>query len=122
MTHLRSATKEEIESIKDKSDFTPGTIVLAMDNGHGGTDLAVVRPCWEVDPIFIADSSGDSQKARFMWGLEERMIGAGITGYYFNMPADDASKQWRKVAQSWGAEPVSKAPEWRYRKVLVKAE
>jgi hypothetical protein len=118
MRHIRAATEEEVKAIKDKSDITPESFVLALDS-KTGTDIAVVRKVWELDPVFFSDKSNGAQRARFIYGLEERMLGYGIQAYYFNVWADAENASWRKTVTEWGAEQVSQDLELRFKKVLI---
>lgn len=118
MNHIRLATEAEIDSIRDKSDILPGhTQVLALDNKEGGADLAVVRNCVELNPVVYADGTNDLRRARFLYALEERFLGAGVDRYYFQLDAADA--HYIKVAKSWGAQQVSPHPEFRMLKVIT---
>lgn len=116
--HLRTATEEEIEKLKATSNITPNSQVLAWDSEHG-TDFAVIRACFELDPVKFAESSITNRRAAFIWALEERMLASGIPEYYFNVRVDDPEK-WHEAVKKWGAEPTSLAPEIRYKKVLIK--
>jgi hypothetical protein len=117
MKHVRVATPEEIEAIKDKADLMPGhTQILALDNEKGGADIAVVRNCFELNPVIYAEDTNDMRRARFLYALEERFLGAGVDRYYFQL---DATKEhYIKVAKAWGAEQVSLQPELRMLKVI----
>lgn len=116
MDHVRLATEKEIEKIRDNSDLLPGgTRVLALD-GPNGPDIAVLRNCWELNPVHYAEGTNDSRRARFLWGLEERMLGAGIDRYYFQIAAD--STRYIETVKHWGAEQVSPVPEFRFLKVI----
>jgi len=117
MQHIRVATEEEVNKIRDKSDLMPGyTQVLALDNDKGSADLAVVRNCYELNPVIYAEGTNDLRRARFLYSLEERFLGAGVDRYYFMLQADDA--HYIKVAKSWGAEQVSPHAEVRMLKVI----
>jgi hypothetical protein len=111
MKHIRKATPIEIEAIREKSDLTGLYSVLALDN-----HLAVVRQVTEIDPVFFAPGANDSQKAKFLWGLEERLMGAGVKEFYFQVVASD--ERWRGVIEGWGGIQVSPVEEIRYKKVL----
>lgn len=115
--HIRQATEEEINKIRDSSDLMPGhTQVFALDSDAGGADIAVVRNCVEVNPVIYAEGTNDVRRARFLYALEERLLGAGIDRYYFQLKADD--EHYIKVVKSWGAEQVSPHPELRMLKVI----
>lgn len=118
MQHIRLATEKEIDAIRDKSDLLPGgTRVLALDNEKGGADIAVVRNCYELNPVIYAEGTNDLRRARFLWALEERFLGAGIDRYYFQLEA--SAEHYIKVAKEWGAEQVSPHPELRMLKVIT---
>ena len=114
---MRLATPSEIDAIRDKSDLMPGhTQVLALDADGGSPDIAVVRNCWEINPVIYGASTNDVRRARFLWAVEERLLGAGIDRYYTQIPAVD--EDYLKVALHWGAERVSPTPEIRILKVI----
>lgn len=115
--HIRIATAEEIDKIRDKSDLMPGhTQILALDSDAGGADLAVVRNCVEINPVIYAEGTNDVRRSRFLYALEERLLGAGIDRYYTQIPAADG--HYLKVAKNWGFEEVSTSPEIRVLKVI----
>jgi hypothetical protein len=116
LKHIRPATEEEIKSVQDRADLARPFSVLASENKSGETDLLVVRQVFEVDPVFYAPATNDIQKARLMWGIEERLIGAGVDRYYFNVLEKD--ERWQKIAQEWGAKKQSLGPEIRFYKNL----
>lgn len=107
---IRPATLEEVTAIKDSSDLTPMSQVVAM-----GDSLAVWRVANELDP-FHFNSASNSQKYLFMWGLQNMLRGAGVTEVYFNVAV--ANGQFREIVEHLGAEPVSKEPELRYKITL----
>lgn len=119
MQHLRLATGEEIEKIAEGSDLSPGCVVYALDSKKGPT-IAVVRNCYEVDPVYFAEGFSRGEKTKFFWGLEERMLEKLIPAYYFNVSASDEMKEWRDTVESWGAEKISATEEYRYKRLLVK--
>jgi hypothetical protein len=112
---IRLAKPEEIEKLKEKADIDVGCTVLALD-GKNGTDFAVMRTITEVDPIFFDNSTPDSRKALFVWGIENMLRMVNLPFYYFNVAVDEAA--WRSVVEKWGAEQTSLAPEIRYKKLL----
>lgn len=115
--HIRLATKDEIDKVKEKSDPVLGhTQFLALDSDTGGVDIAVVRNCFEVNPIIYAEGTNDIRRAKFLWGLEERLLGAGIDRYYFQI--DSSKEHYIKTVKHWGAEQVSEVPEFRFLKII----
>jgi len=117
LKHIRVATPEEIETIREKADLMPNrTTVFALDADAGTPDLAVVRECFETNPVVYGSATNDHRRARFLWALEERLLGAGIDRYYAQF---DASKEhYISVAKAWGFEQVSPVPEIRMLKVI----
>jgi hypothetical protein len=113
---IREATKEEIESIKANSHFTPDTGVYAMDGSKGGPHLAVVRMILAMDPVFFAKDTNTVERSKFVQLMEAVMFGAGLPQYYFNVEASD--EHWQKVVESWGAIKVSGVPEFQYKRNL----
>jgi len=114
LEHLRLATPEEILAIQETSDITPRTQVFAL-----GEQKAVVRNVFEIDPIYTAGAKA-GPLAKFVWGLEERLIGMGVDAYYFDMPIDDEAKEWRETVEHWGAGRTMPFATFRYKRVLVK--
>jgi hypothetical protein len=119
LKHIRIATAEEVERVKKGSDLGPNSSVLAYDH-NGEPHLAVVRTVVEVDPVYYAKDSNTAQKARFIWGLEERMLGAGVLHYYFNVPIED--EEYIKVVKQWGAVQQSHGPELRFGRSLLNVD
>lgn len=114
MEDIRVATPEEVESIRAHGDFIPTSQVIAF-----GKTLAVLRLATELDPVFFAEGMSDSQKLYFIKNLETHMRLTGVPVYYFNIEAGEGYEKWRGVVERYGAEKVSSAPEFRYRKVLI---
>jgi hypothetical protein len=112
MDAVRLATPEEIAAIESTSDLSYGTSVFTM----GGKDMAVVRNCYEIDPMYFAEDSGTKRKLIFAMNLESILRFQGIKEIYFNVK--DGDDDFRGVVETWGAHPTSTAPEIRYKKVL----
>lgn len=117
LNHVRIATMEETKKIASNSDLSGEYTVLALDNKSGDKDIAIFRRVYELDPAHFAPSSTTAQRAKFIYALEERMIGAGVREYYFNIKADDLP--WQEVVKSWGAISVSCQPDIRFKRVLI---
>lgn len=115
MEPIRLATPEEVESIRETSDLTPGSTVVAFPGGHG-TSLAVIRRTVEIDPMHYGEGCPANRKALFVWGLENMLRFMGNTEYYFNVRTEDEA--YRQVVQHWGAQQISVGPELRFKKVL----
>lgn len=115
MDDIRLATEEEVKTIAERADLTRGCSVWAM-----GKDLAVVRQCIELDPVFYAEDSSNQRKLVFIWGLMNMLRATGTPEVYFNVPV--ALEQYRKVVEHFGAEPTSMEPEIRYKKSLFHVE
>ena len=112
LKHIRPATDEEVNKIRATSDFGGEPFaVYAMENQQGEFDLAVVKNVIEVDPIYYAPNTNDFQKARFQWGLEERLMGAGIHRYAVSPHASDT--RWIRIIKEWGFKQQSTEPEIR---------
>jgi hypothetical protein len=116
MRHLRLATNEEIQKIQKGADLVEGCRVLALENRPGDPDLAVLRTVIEMDPVIFSPNSNDRDKYKFIFALEERMMGLGVPQYYFNISAKDT--HWQKIIEAWGGERVSATEEFRYVKGL----
>jgi hypothetical protein len=92
------------------------TYVLALDADKGTPDIAVVRRCIEVNPVIYGSETNDLRRARLMFQLEERLLGAGVQKYYFQI---DATKEdYMKTVEHWGAERISPLPEIRFLKEI----
>jgi hypothetical protein len=118
---IRLATQEEIDSIQKSADLGPGCSVYALDFNEG-TGIAVVRQCYEIDPMYLpGDNLGQQrQKVLFQFGLESALAMAGVPHYYFNIAAEDT--QFQGLVVKTGAEQVSQSPEFRFKKVLLPYE
>lgn len=81
--------------------------VLAM-----GDMRAVWKICHELDPVFF-NGAPVTRMYKFLWGVENIMRGAGLTEYYFNIPADD--QPYQKIIEDLGGERQSKQPDYRYK-------
>lgn len=112
MDPIRFATPEEIKAIAEKSDLTQTSQVVTF----GGKDFAVLRQCWEIDPMFFAETSNVQRKLWFASNLETFMRLNGVSEVYFNVPVKDEG--YLKVLDTWGAKPTSMEPELRLKKVL----
>lgn len=112
MDKIRLATPEEVEKIREYSDITPTSTVITF----GGKDFAVLRQVYELDPVIFDPETTDRRKLFFLTNLETAARLQGMNELYFNIHDDDS--QWKEVAKNWGAEPTSKAPEIRFKKVL----
>lgn len=108
---IRTATPEEVLAIKETSDLTPMSQVLAM-----GDSKAVWRIANELDPFHFGPATSNAQKYLFLWGLQNLLRGSGATEVYFNVAV--ANEQFRQVVEHLGAEPTSKEPELRYKITL----
>lgn len=117
MNRIRLARPDEVESIREQSDITNDSIMLALDT-QAGTPIAVIRPVIEVDPVNFPESFPDKLKVIFMRDIETYLMAKGIGAYYFNIHANDSMKPWRDVSTTWGAKEISTEPEIRYKKVL----
>ena len=107
LERIRLATQEEVKEIEKDSCFTPMSRVLAM-----GDMRAVWRVANELDPIHFKGAP-TTRMYKFLWGIENIMAGAGVTEYFFSVPADDT--QYNKILEELGAQRLSKQPDFRYR-------
>jgi hypothetical protein len=105
---IRLATPEEIEEVKDQSNLTPMCRVLRL-----GEMTAVWRIANEIDPL-IPNGATRQRQFKFMWGIENILKGAGVSEYFYNVPADDPTYH-RAIEEHFGAERLSKQPDFRYR-------
>lgn len=112
MDIVRLATPEEVDKIAATSDLTPTSTVITF----GGKDFAVVRQCWEIDPMHFAPESNTQRRLIFGMNLETMLRMNGVKEVYFNVPIAD--EKYLKVLETWGASPTSKEPELRLKKVL----
>lgn len=111
MDIIRIATPEEIEKIANDSDLTMASSVLTF-----GKDHAVLKQVTEVDPMFWDEGTSHQKKALFVWGIENILRFQGVREYYFNVHCTD--EDYQKIVEKWGAQRVSTAPEYRYKKNL----
>jgi hypothetical protein len=116
LDNLRLATREEVESIRLKSDLGPTSTVVAFEHGAQPSDLAVIKQVTELDPVFFQDASDTRRRVLFIWALENAMRIMGLGSYYFQVPVADET--WIKNIEGWGAERLSTEPQFRYTKLL----
>jgi hypothetical protein len=109
---IRLATQEEVTPIADVMDITPTSTVVTF----GGKDFAVIRVCYEIDPMIFAEDTADRRKLFFLTNLETSLRLQGVKEVYFNVKADDP--QYLEVLKHLGAEPMSDIPTVRFKKVL----
>lgn len=107
MEKIRLATEEEVKEIATESNLTPMSRVLAM-----GEMRAVWKVTHELDPVFF-NGAPKPRMYKFLWGIENILKGAGLTEYFFNVPADDVD--YHKVLEHLGAERQSKQPDFRFK-------
>jgi hypothetical protein len=112
MEPIKIATTEQIKSIEENSDLSPGCSVWSM-----GRVLGVVRPVVELDPIHFQDAP-DRDKALFLWGMQNMLRANGTPALYFNIHASDQMARLREIVEKLGAKPTSTEPELRYKLVL----
>ena len=55
-------------------DVTPASTVITM----GGKDFAVLRNCFELDPVIFDENTGDKRKLFFLTNLETAMRLQGV--------------------------------------------
>ena len=104
---IRLATPEEVAEIEANSNLTAMSKVLVM-----GDMKAVWRVAHELDPVHFNGAPGQ-RMYKFIWGVENIMRGAGATEYFFQTPADDVA--YHKILEEFGAQKLSKQPEYRWR-------
>lgn len=93
-----------------------GTTVLALDADRGTPDIIVVRRCVEINPVIYGNETNDQRRARLLWMLEERLLGAGVDRYYSQI--DAGKTDYIKVVEHFGFERVSEVPEYRYLRII----
>jgi len=116
MQRIRLATPEEVVQIQDKCDLDDTCIVYALDSNHKGVAFGVRRLAAEIDPIIVPEAWDNRLRQIFWRDLETATWAQGVKHYYFNVHTAD--QQWIDVMKNWGAEQVSTAPEFRFKKVL----
>lgn len=104
---IKLATEEEVKEIKDQANLTSTSRVVAMGEIRG-----VWRVANELDPV-IFNGASNAKVYKFLWGMENILRGAGVSEYFFNVPADDV--KYHKVIEELGGERLSKQPDYRYR-------
>src|SRR5690242_13047709 len=111
---IRVASKEEVESVQERADLTPTSRVWAWPNDKGQPDLAVIRQCTEVDPVFFATTSGNSRKAFFFWGVLNMLKAQGVEEVYFDIDAE-GTEEYRSILEKMGARTTTAKPQYRYK-------
>lgn len=118
MNRIRLATVEEVKSIAPVSDLDESCLVFALDTQQG-TPLGVVRTVVEIDPVVYPETwKGNNERLKMLFqrDLETIIFAKGAPKYYFNVHADD--KKMVDAMATLGAENISTAPEFRFRKRL----
>ena len=118
MDSLRPATSEEIAKISGSSDLDATCKVVALDTPKGPI-LFVVRKAVEVDPVYMPEGYSARHFVTGIRDISNFLLGHGATKFYFNLHADEESKEYREFIEHWGATPVSTAPDIRYKKELI---
>jgi hypothetical protein len=113
---IRVATEAEVESIKSKADLTSATRVWAWPSKES-VDIAVIRQCTEIDPMFFAESSNASRKAFFAWGLMNMLRAQGVSEVYFDIDAE-GSESFIQLMENMGAEKTTAKPQFRFKMVI----
>lgn len=114
MDKVRMASPEEIKTLSDFANLTPGSVVFAYEKKDGEPDFAIVRPVVELDLAFC--KTNPRRRLWFLANIETAMRATGYTEYQFEVdPADDT---YNEVITHLGAERTSDPQEIRYRKVL----
>lgn len=114
---IRLATPEEIKEIAPQADLTFASSVYALDSDSGKT-LAVVRQCYEIDPIIVQGNDDSRRKLLMMFGLETGFTMLGIPEYYFNVHPSE--EDYIKILKRLGAEQTTAEPEFRFKKAIKK--
>jgi len=117
LNRIREATPEEIETIRENSEITEGSVVLAFDTPKG-VALAVIRSVVELDPIHFPAELEPRWKGIFVRDLETVLTTKGVRSYFFSVWANEDMKSWREIVEKWGAQCISLESEFRYRKDL----
>lgn len=112
MDVIRLANEAEVKEISSRSDLTNASSVVTF----GGKDFAVIRNCWEIDPVHFDPASSDKRKALFLMNLETALRLQGVKEFYFNVDASD--ENYINLLKHWGAEPTNPNPEIRFKKAL----
>lgn len=115
---IRLATPEEIKEIAPISDLTPNTAVWAFPNNdpEKKPDFAVIRQCWEIDPMIFAEGTSDQRKVLFAWGAFNVLRSMGVPEIYFNIGT--SMEQYIKIIEKMGAERTTTEPQFRFKKAI----
>jgi hypothetical protein len=111
---IRLATEEELKPIADKSDLGPNTVVWAWPNDGKDSDLAVIRSCVELDPMWFAKTSGLQRKALFFWALLNMVKVTGTKEIYFDVDVD-GSEEYISILEKMGAKRTTDKPQFRFK-------
>ena len=111
---IRLATQEEVDKIASKSDLTPTSRVWTWPNEKGDPDLAVIRQCTEVDPIFFGETSGNQRKVLFSWGIFNVLRAMGLTEIYCQVDAE-GFEDYIAILEKMGAEKTTTKPQFRFK-------
>ena len=111
---VRPASSEEVEQVKPTADLTPTSAIWAWPDGDKPSDLAVIRQCMEIDPVYFAPQSGNSRKAMFFWVLLNMLKSQGSKEIYFNVDAS-GDESYISLLERMGAKRVSPEPQIRFK-------
>lgn len=118
MKQLRPATIEEIESIKEESNLTQTSQVVALDTPLGPI-LYVVRQAVELDPVHMPKGSNAHHFGAALRDISNWFLGGGVTTFFFNLHCEDADGEYGEFMEKWGCDRLSKKPIYRYRKDIL---
>jgi hypothetical protein len=111
---VRPATPEELEPIKAQSDLTASSVVWAWPNGDKAPDLAVIRQCLEVDPMWFSDDSGHSRRGMFAWAILNLLKAQGTREIYFNVDTE-GQEPYVALLEKIGAKRTTNKPQFRFK-------
>ena len=118
MKALRPATSEEIAKIEAGSNLDQNCKIVALDTPKGPILFVVREAVTEVDPVHMPEGYNAHHFGAAIRDISNFLLGRGVTHFFFNLHADDASADYRTFIEKWGARRVSTAPDIRYRKNL----
>lgn len=114
---IRLATQEEVDKIKDRADLTPASAVWTWPKDNGEPDMAVIRACTEIDPMFFSPTSNNQRKVMFAWGIFNVLRAMNTREVYFDVDAE-GMEDYISLLEKMGAEKTTTKPQFRFKLVI----
>lgn len=111
---VRPASEDEHKQIAATADLTPTSSVWVWPNEGKDSDMAVLRQCLEVDPMYFAETSGSPRRGMFAWVIMNMLRVQGIKEIYFNVDAE-GQEAYVALLEKMGAKRTTDKPQFRFK-------